>query len=46
LDQVPPEQLACPTVLQLCQMAGDAALLQKMARERGDLLGFAAGLIS
>jgi hypothetical protein len=31
--------------LQLCQMAGDSGLLRKVARERGDLLGFTAGLI-
>jgi hypothetical protein len=46
LSQVLPEQLACPSVLQLCQMAGDSALLRKVARERGDLLGFTAGLLS
>jgi hypothetical protein len=45
LSEVTPEQLACPSVLQLCQMAGDSGLLRKVARERGDLLGFTAGLI-
>ena len=38
-------QLSCPTVLQLCQMAGDYGRLMELARERGDLLGFAAGVI-
>ena len=42
LDEVPPEQLACPSVLQLCQLAGDHDLLSKLARERGDLLSFVA----
>jgi hypothetical protein len=35
--------LACPSVFQLCQMAGDYARLRELARERGDLLHFAAG---
>jgi len=42
LGEVPPEQLACPSVLQLCQLAGDYDLLRKLARERGDLLSFVA----
>jgi len=46
LSDVAAEQLACPSVLQLCQMAGDYELLRKIARERGDLLGFTAGLIA
>ncbi|HXB67037.1 MAG TPA: hypothetical protein VNY05_02270 [Candidatus Acidoferrales bacterium] len=37
--------LSCPSVLQLCQMAGDYEGLRRLAREREDLLGFAAGLI-
>ncbi len=36
---------SCPTVLQLCQMAGDYARLRSVAREREDLLGFVAGVI-
>jgi hypothetical protein len=35
----------CPTLLQLCQMAGDYASLRTLARERDDLLGFAAGVL-
>ncbi|HKW97558.1 MAG TPA: hypothetical protein VJN43_07475 [Bryobacteraceae bacterium] len=35
-------QLFCPTVFQLCQMAGDYAQLSTLARERGDLLHFVA----
>ena len=37
--------LSCPSVLQLCQMAGDFTSLRSLARQREDLLGFAAGLI-
>lgn len=36
---------SCPSTAQLCQMAGDYATLRKVARERDDLLGFAAGVI-
>jgi hypothetical protein len=45
LSDFPPNQLACPSVFQLCQLAGDSNLLRKLARERGDLVSFAAGLI-
>jgi hypothetical protein len=37
--------LSCPSILQLCQMAGDYTRLRTMARQHEDLLGFAAGLI-
>jgi hypothetical protein len=37
--------LSCPSVLQLCQMAGDYAGLRSLAKQREDLLGFAAGVI-
>lgn len=33
------------SVLQLCQMAGDYNLMQKLARDRGDILSFTAGLL-
>ncbi len=46
LSDIEAEQLACPSVLQLCRLAGDLELLRKIARERGDLLGFTAGLIA
>ena len=36
---------SCPSAVQLCQMAGDYATLRTVAREREDLLGFAAGVI-
>jgi len=42
LGDVPPEQLACPSVLQLCELSGDYDLFRKLARERGDLLSFVA----
>lgn len=42
---VDPDQLACPTLFQLCQLAGDPESLKQLARERGDLLSYAAGAI-
>jgi hypothetical protein len=46
LDGVPAAQLGCPSLVQLCQMAGDWERLKRLARERGDLLGFAAGAVA
>lgn len=40
-----PPSINCPSVLQLCQMAGDHEKLRTLAREHGDLVGFAAGVI-
>jgi hypothetical protein len=45
LDGIAAGQLACPTLFQLCQLAGDSTRLKELARERGDLLSFAAGAI-
>jgi hypothetical protein len=45
LSSVPAHELAGPTLYQLCQLAGDSQRLKGLARERGDLLGFAAGAI-
>jgi hypothetical protein len=45
LSQTAGEQLVCPTVPQLCQLAGDYARLKQIARERGDLLSFTAASI-
>ena len=45
LSDVAPNQLACPNLFQLCQLAGDSERLKQLARERGDLLHFAAGVI-
>ena len=45
LRDVVPGQLACPSALQLCDMAGDRERLRALARERGDLLSFAAAAL-
>jgi hypothetical protein len=45
LSQTGGEQLVCPTVPQLCQLAGDYARLKQFARERGDLLSFMAATL-
>jgi hypothetical protein len=45
LSQTAGEQLLCPSVPQLCQMAGDFQRLKQLARERGDLLSFAAATL-
>jgi hypothetical protein len=45
LNDVPPGRLAGPTLFQLCELAGDSDRLKTLARERGDLLSFAAGAI-
>ena len=34
-----------PRLLELCQLAGDTQRLKQLARERGDMLGFAAGTV-
>jgi hypothetical protein len=39
-------QLACPSVLQLCYLAEDRGQLMKIAKQKRDLIGFAAGLLS
>jgi hypothetical protein len=43
LRDADPASLSCPSVFQLCQLAGDYSRLREVARERGDLLSFAAG---
>jgi hypothetical protein len=40
------EQLVCPTLPQLCQLAGDYERLKKLARERRDLLSYFAASIN
>jgi hypothetical protein len=45
LSGIVQDQLACPSLFQLCQLAGDAQRLKELARERGDLLSFAAGAV-
>jgi hypothetical protein len=45
LRDVDPNQLFCPSVFELCQAAGDYDRLRSLARERGDLLHFAAATL-
>ena len=45
LGEAPPGQLACPGVFQLCQLAGESRRMRELARQRDDLLSFAAGAI-
>jgi len=45
LPAEPAGPLNCPSVLQLCQMAGEYGKLCSLAGERGDLLGFVAGVV-
>jgi len=40
-----PNQLACPSIPQLCQLAGDYDSLREVARRRGDVLNFTAAAI-
>jgi hypothetical protein len=46
LSQTTGEQLVCPTLPQLCQLAGDYSRLKQLARERGDLLSYFAASIN
>jgi hypothetical protein len=39
-------QLACPSILQLCCLAEDKEQLMEIAKQKQDLIGFAAGLLS
>ncbi|MGH9719785.1 MAG: hypothetical protein ACRD8O_06200 [Bryobacteraceae bacterium] len=45
LGQCDASQLGCPPVVQLCQQAGDFDQLERIAREKGDLLSFAAAAL-
>lgn len=45
LRDADPNQVFCPSVFQLCQAAGDYNRLRSLARERGDLLHFAAAAL-
>lgn len=42
LKEASPSELACPSALQLCFLAGDFDRLRTLARERGDLLNYVA----
>jgi hypothetical protein len=45
LSDTDPSQLSCPTVVQLCEMAGDQTRMKELARQHGDLLSFAAAVL-
>ena len=45
LRETPRSQLVCPSVLELCQLAGDYSRLKELARDQDDVLGFAAGAL-
>jgi hypothetical protein len=40
-----PEDLSCPSLLQLCQMAGDFEQLKEVAKEQQDPLGYIAAVL-
>ena len=40
-----PEELSCPSLLQLCQMAGDFGQLKQVAKQQSDPLSYLAALI-
>jgi hypothetical protein len=40
-----PEDLSCPSILQLCQMAGDFEQLKQVAKQQSDPLSYIAALI-
>ncbi|MEO8131762.1 MAG: hypothetical protein ABI822_32005, partial [Bryobacteraceae bacterium] len=46
LSDTDQNQLACPSVLQLCYLSGDTDKLKEIAKKKQDLLGFAAGLLA
>jgi hypothetical protein len=45
LSDVDARELGCPSVLELCQMAGEYGQLKSVAQQRGDTLAFLAGVI-
>jgi hypothetical protein len=45
LTEVAPEDPSCPTLPQLCEMAGDFEQLKRVATERSDPLSYMAGVI-
>ena len=45
LSDVAAEDLSCPSLLQLCQMAGDFEQLKQVAKEQSDPLSYMAGLL-
>jgi hypothetical protein len=45
LSDVAPEELSCPTLPRLCQMAGDFEQLKEVAKQQNDPLAYMAALI-
>ena len=45
LTDIPPEDLSCPSLPQLCQMAGDFEQLKEVAKQQRDPLSYMAALI-
>ena len=45
LQKVAPSELSCPSVNQLCRLAGDPRKLKEIARQQEDLLSFTAGVV-
>ncbi|MBI3678845.1 MAG: hypothetical protein HY235_00315 [Acidobacteria bacterium] len=45
LRDLAPAEISCPSVLQLCHMAGDFERLMDLARERGDVLSYTAAAL-
>lgn len=45
LIDIPPENLSCPSLLQLCQMAGDFEQLKQVAKQQSDPLSYMAGIL-
>ncbi len=45
LADVPSEDLSCPSLLQLCQIAGDFDRLKREARQQGDPLNYMAAVL-
>jgi hypothetical protein len=45
LSEIPESVLACPSVAQLCQRAGQPHRLARIAREHGDLVNYTAAIL-
>lgn len=45
LMEAAPDDLSCPSILQLCQMAGDYEQLKQVAKQQSDPLSYVAALI-
>jgi hypothetical protein len=46
LRSIPSSELACPTLSELCTLAGNYSRLLEWSREDGDLVNFAAASLS